>query len=283
METIKARTFLVAVAFVVFGMTSTAAAQPIHPECPERPTYDKDAKALAGNWFKRAQDLVAEKKYDEALAGFGCSYSIVPHPATLFNMSQTARLARKQKLALELIRKYLQENPEGPYAETLEDQLVELVKTLDEPLDGPTEPEEDTDTETGDEGPDTETTQTPEEPLPPPAQEESSKLDYRILAYSSFGVAGASAAVGVIMTVLSVQAKQDAEDSHGGSYQKAKDFEEKSKGYRVGAILGYTGAALLTATGIVLMVKDPNKNEDAESAQVQVVPTLGGLVVKGVF
>ncbi len=282
METFEARTFFVTIALFVFLGSSAASAQPVHPECPDRPQYEDDAKALAGNWFNRAQELVAAEKYEEALAGFGCSYQLVPHPATLFNMSQTAKLAKQNKLALELIRKYLRESPDGPYAETLEQQLIELIKTLDEPLEGPTEkPDEDTGTDAV----------TPEEPeaepeevlLPPPPPKGSFDLDHRLIAYGSFGVAGASAAVGVIMTVLSVQAKQDAEDSHGGSYQKAQDFEEKSKHYRIGAIIGYTGAALLTATGIVLLVKAPKKDEDGETAQVRVVPTLGGLVVEGAF
>jgi tetratricopeptide (TPR) repeat protein len=71
--------------------------------------------------------LAAQKAgdYDTALTFYGKAYELVPHPVLLFNMAQANRLAGRTDKAIELYKKYLEANPQGPQAKVAKDFVAE--------------------------------------------------------------------------------------------------------------------------------------------------------------
>jgi len=79
-----------------------------------------------------AAGLAAQKAgdYDTALTFYGKAYELVPHPVLLFNMAQANRLAGRTVKAIELYRKYLEADPNGPQSKVAKDFIAEYEAQL---------------------------------------------------------------------------------------------------------------------------------------------------------
>jgi hypothetical protein len=127
----SSRPAAVAIAMVLLVAVSTgrAAAEwtPASPEgCPARPEDEVAARALAGDMFNRANERVDSGANAEATVLYTCSYSIVPHPNTLYNLALAQEAAGQLADACTVLELYLLQAPDAinrPEAEAL---LVEL-------------------------------------------------------------------------------------------------------------------------------------------------------------
>lgn len=79
----------------------------------------KKAKAL----FEEAQVLYQEEQYGQALEKYREAYDLSRAPTILFNMGQCYRLLGQLKEAAEYYRRYLEESPDTPYREEIEEKI----------------------------------------------------------------------------------------------------------------------------------------------------------------
>lgn len=91
---------------IVLGLARPVMAQ-AQFVCPEASTPEQ-ARRLAGEVFAEAEARYQAADFRAAIDRFECSYSLVPHPATLFNISRTAEDLNDLPLALLTYRSFLE-------------------------------------------------------------------------------------------------------------------------------------------------------------------------------
>src|SRR5690606_17243444 len=67
------------------------------------------------------------KNYETALALYMKAYQLVPHPILLFNIGQAYRLAGNLDQAELFYRRYLERDPDGPYASIAREFIASLL------------------------------------------------------------------------------------------------------------------------------------------------------------
>ena len=133
-------------AFLVasFAVRAVAAWTPTSPEaCPGRPEDPAAARTLAGEMFTRGAERAAAGDDDEAVALYACSYSIAPHPNTLYNLALAQEAAGRPADACIVLELYLREAADAidrPRAEELLAELRCLVEESDDTPPGPSPP-----------------------------------------------------------------------------------------------------------------------------------------------
>jgi hypothetical protein len=130
---------------------SRAQWQPSVPDdCPSMPGDPAEARAVAGEQFRAAVASGEEGNWQNALGLFSCSYSIVPHPNTLYNMGMAAERIGDLETADHALARCLAEAPDATYRADAE-ALLESVRerraapaptetTTLHPIDTPGEP-----------------------------------------------------------------------------------------------------------------------------------------------
>jgi hypothetical protein len=253
-------------------MAGIASAQEPPADCPAyTKAMDSEATKLAGTWFGKAQDLVAEQKYEEGLAAFACSYRFVEHPNTLFNMAQTAHLAGRQKLALDLARGYLRKDPYGPMSEEAQALIAKIEKEEKEPkavpVAMPAKPAGQPVSPTATKGPEPEPSKPAASPDEEHAQDGGSAVDLDVVGYAMIGVGGAAAIAGAVLQGLAVKAKSDAEKSH--SYKSFKSLDSDRETYQISAAAGFALAGAAATAGLLLILLGDDEPEKAVSLVVE--------------
>ena len=98
---------------------------PTPAECPESSTDAEAARELAGGLFADASRRHDAGSFAEAIALFSCSYHVVPHPNTLYNLGVSAQRADELDLAEHALERYLEDaDPDSPYRQDAEVQLT---------------------------------------------------------------------------------------------------------------------------------------------------------------
>jgi len=101
--------FVAVVVATLFVWPARAAAE---QACPEGASPD-ETRDLAATAFEDGQRLYNQGNYRGAIERFRCSFRLVPHPNTLFNIGESAELAGDPALALRTFRQYLEQYPGG--------------------------------------------------------------------------------------------------------------------------------------------------------------------------
>ena len=114
----------VAVATVSLWAARAAAEQ----ACPEGASPD-ETRDLAATAFEAGQRLYDQGNYRGAIERFRCSFRLVPHPNTLFNIGESAELAGDPALALQAFRQYLEQHPDGQGRDQAEARVRALEAT----------------------------------------------------------------------------------------------------------------------------------------------------------
>ena len=112
-------------AFVILGLLLHAGMVSAEQSCPDGETPER-MREIAAEAFAEGQRLYDEGNHRAALERFQCSFQLVPHPNTLFNIGETAELAGDAELALRTFQRYLASYPEGQ----ARDQAEERVRAL---------------------------------------------------------------------------------------------------------------------------------------------------------
>lgn len=257
-----------------------AAAQDLPADCPPKPPGDDDARALAGNWFVKAEGLYKNERYDEALGAFLCSLNMAEHPNTYFNAAQTAVTTGEKRLALDLARKCLDLNPAEPLKAKAEEMVQQLEKEVsDEPLPAVVEAEEPTE----------EPLEGPEEPGEEPVEEpeieggeptgEDDGANLAVPGYVMLGIGGAGLVVGAVLQGLTGKAQTESEETD--DYSVFEDKKDSGEKMQKGAIACFIAGGAIAVTGLILVLADGGDEEPG--GEVSLLPGPGGLIIEGSF
>ncbi|MCU0663358.1 MAG: hypothetical protein MUC50_13660 [Myxococcota bacterium] len=242
--------FLIAVIFAAFAAPTKAQSSDVAPKdtielslpekCPLGKVQGSMAHKAAGNWFARGELLVAEEKYEDAVAAFMCSFKLVEHPNTLFNTAQAALLLGNTEMALQMLHKYTAEVPDGPMATDVAARIAELEHKRAKSLPQPEEPA------------------LPGVVLALPVVVKSVRPEkpngHRPLGIAAIGLSGAMAVTGVVLHSLAGVAQSEGTRTDDLSvFQEQRD---KMNSFQTSAIVCYGVGALALAAGIVLLVLD---------------------------
>jgi tetratricopeptide (TPR) repeat protein len=108
--------------------------------CPDDlPKSAAARRALAKEWFTQAQDAQARADEVEAVKAYACSFRIVPHAFTAYNLAKSAEKTGDLQQALQSYRNYLTLAPDAPERPEVERQIKQLearIAHLDEPVGG---------------------------------------------------------------------------------------------------------------------------------------------------
>jgi len=116
---------------------------PVPEGCPEMPGDPAAARAVAGERFRAAVADGEAGKWEEALRQFSCSYSIVAHPNTLYNLGMAAERTGELETADHALARCLAEAPDASYraeAKALLAPVRERLAALPPPTKTPTPP-----------------------------------------------------------------------------------------------------------------------------------------------
>ncbi len=113
-------------AFLLLGPSLVRAA-----ECPaSSPEDPQERRRLAKDWFNAAQQSEDSGDYAEATRAYACSYKMVAHPNTAFNLGRVAERSGDNDLALKMFKAYLTLKPDAAD----KDEVKARVKALEEKM-----------------------------------------------------------------------------------------------------------------------------------------------------
>jgi hypothetical protein len=147
-------------AFLLFAPGAASAA-----ECPaSSPEDPQERRKLAKEWFGTAEAAENGGNDVEAIRAYACSYKMVAHPFTAYNLGRVSERNGDNELALKMFKAYLTLKPDAQDKEEVKGK----VKALEEKMasgnaSGPTE---NANAEEGGE----KTPEPPQEELAPPPQ-----------------------------------------------------------------------------------------------------------------
>lgn len=219
--------------------------------CPARPNSEQEARDLASTWFNLGEQLVKHAAFEEAVAAFECSLSMVVHPATLYNAGQAALLASDKLKALSFFEQYLEHNKlYDDWNETVEQQARALREELEKSGElGTTPGIEDPENPDGmGELPMDAAVSSQGDTLPGHSSEGLGQRLNRPVAIGSFAAAGATAVLGLAFNIAA--ARRQAQGGEANSYAQYRDIENDFRTYRGWAIAGYAISAAALASGI---------------------------------
>jgi len=122
----------------LLGLTSLHAA-----ECPESSPEDPQMRRkLAKEWFSNAETAENSNDNAEAVRAYACSYKMVAHPFTAYNLARVAERAENFELSLKMYKAYLALKPDAPDKAEVSDKVRILEDKIKEAAAAPPEPAE---------------------------------------------------------------------------------------------------------------------------------------------
>jgi tetratricopeptide (TPR) repeat protein len=113
------------IAILLLSLATPAAA--LAQDCPtDIPASSRDRRALAKEWFGRAEAAESVSNPIAAAKAYQCSLRIVPHAFTAFNLGRLAEKTGDLELALEAFNTYLQLAPEAQDRKEIEGKISAL-------------------------------------------------------------------------------------------------------------------------------------------------------------
>jgi tetratricopeptide (TPR) repeat protein len=116
-------------------------------ECPDSSPEDPQLRRkFAKEWFSNAENAENNSDYAEAVRAYACSYKMVAHPFTAYNLGRVAERAENFELSLKMYKAYLALKPDAADKAEVADKVKVLEEKLKEPAVPPvavepTEPE----------------------------------------------------------------------------------------------------------------------------------------------
>jgi tetratricopeptide (TPR) repeat protein len=262
--------------------------------CPaEIPSNSRDRRALAKDWFSRAETAESAGDPITAVKAYQCSLRLVPHAFTAFNLGRLAERTGDLELALESFNTYLKLAPEAPDRAEIEAKARGLSQRINSlraeqqpaPAPAPAEPVK------------------PAGPLPdlrPPAPDTGLTQPSppaggggRAVSPAMYAVAAAGVAALVGGIVLNVSARSKMSDCRrrapdDPSALSACD-DAKPRAYGSYALFGAASAAAAAEVVLLLISRRGGEGAATEASaartgrQFSVAPTPGGAVAGARF
>ncbi len=254
-------------------------------ECPTNsPDRTEERRALAKEWFARAEAAENSGNDIEAVKAYTCSMRMVAHAFTAYNLGRVAERSGDLELALKSFRAYLTLKSDAPDKEEVQNRIRDLQTKINEVKEGlgtstePTPPPPE---------PTPEVQPEPIEPPPMPKPEKPIRLDAEpkegssskhILEWSVGGAAVAALTVGIITNVMArnsmdtCNSKADRNELAGA---KSACDSATTQAYTSYAMFGVAGAAAVVEA--VLLYRLWSK--DASDTSLSLGWTPGGLTL----
>src|SRR5450759_587307 len=113
-------------AILLFGPGAARAA-----DCPEASPEDaQERRKLAKEWFSTAEAAENGGNDVEATRSYACSYKMVAHPFTAFNLARVADRSGDGELALKMYKAYLALKPDAKD----KDEVKGKIKALEDKM-----------------------------------------------------------------------------------------------------------------------------------------------------
>ena len=265
---------------------------------PEDP---QERRNLAKEWFSIAETAENNGNDIEATRAYACSYKMVAHPYTAYNLGRVADRSGNRELALKMFKAYLALKPDAQDKE----EVKVKIKTLEEKIatakvDGTSEAAstEVANTEEGGEKPAEpvrEELAPPPEPKPAPVVQISKPAEPQPepeppshLAEWIVGGASAAALVTAIALNLAARSKMSAcfADASKGDNKTANNECDSARPLAYTSYVMF-GAAAAGATAEALLLLFHNggvfSGNDSSSVGLLLLPSGGGLAARGRF
>ena len=271
-------------ALLLFGPGAARAA-----ECPaSSPEDPQERRRLAKEWFGMAETAENGGNDAEATRAYACSYKMVAHPFTAYNLGRVSERSGDNELALKMFKAYLTLKPDAQDKEDVKGK----VKLLEEKIASGTalvSPETAGAEENADKpAPPPEELAPPPEPkpaqivnLPKPVEPEPEPTSHAV----EWIVGGASAAALVVGVGLNLSARSKMSacqaDAEKGSLKSANTECDSARP------LAYTSYALLSVAAvgaavdavlIILKHRGESSSGDDSSVGFMLLPSGGGAV-----
>jgi hypothetical protein len=269
--------FLLVTAVLAVGAPLAHAA-----ECPSTPPAAiKDRRALAKEWFSRAETEELGGDDKAAVKAYSCSFAMLPHPSTAYNLARAAERSGEPALALSALRDYLTLKPGASDRTEIEDRIRILETRGSGPAPAPPTPAP----------PPPVVTATPEPPAPTPiparrrvvrpTEEPPREARMGTTEWIIAGVGAAALVAGVVFNVGARSAMSDCRAlAMGNKITEARDACDRAKPF---AYLSYGLFAAAGAAAIIDVTLVLGKNQPVERVGMMVVPGGAGLSAVGRF
>jgi hypothetical protein len=262
-------------------------------ECPATPPAAlKERRALAKDWFSRAETEELGGDDKAAVKAYSCSFAMLPHPSTAYNLARAAERAGDSALAASALRDYLTLKPAAPDRREVEDRIRSLearAASTPAPVPAPTPAPPPAATPVP-----APPAATPEAAAPAPepapasrrraARPEEPRPEPR-MGTTEWVIAGVGVAALVAGVVFNVGARSAMNDCRtlalGNNISGARDACDRAKpfAYLSYGLFGAAGAAAIVDVTLVL-----GKHQPVESVGMTVLPGGGAtLAASGRF
>jgi tetratricopeptide (TPR) repeat protein len=100
-------------------------------DCPDNvPAASRERRALAKDWFSRAEAADAANDPIGAVKAYQCSLKMVPHAFTAFNLGRLAERTGDLELAVDAFSTYVKLAPESPDRPQIEAKIAALGERI---------------------------------------------------------------------------------------------------------------------------------------------------------
>jgi len=268
-------------------------------ECPESSPEDpQERRKLAKEWFSAAETAENGGNDAEATRSYACSYKMVAHPFTAFNLGRVSERSGDNELALKMYKAYIALKPDAKD----KDEVKGKIKALEEKMATGAAPAP-ADTGTAAAAPPEEpaTEPTPDVLIPPPQPKPAEVVQKpaepepepegpsHTTEWIVGGVAGA-ALVGGIVTNLVARSKMSAcqADANNGNYLTANGEcnSARTPAYTSYVLFGVAGAGIALDAVLILLHRHSEESSsggDDSSVGFMLLPGGGGISARGHF
>lgn len=249
---------------VLCGLTVLSASAVRAAECPaSSPDRTEERRALAKEWFARAEAAENANNDVEAVRAYACSMKMVAHAFTAFNLGRVAERSGDLELALKSYKAYLTLKADAPDKDEVQNKIADLQAKIKEVKENVGAGEPPAETTPGSEKPEEAITPPPEKPEkplpiePPPYVTEQAPGGggaSRILVWVVGGVGVAALGTGIITNIIARNDMDTCVQKADGGYlaqAKAACDSAKPAAYTSYAMFGVAGAAAVVE-GILL-------------------------------
>jgi hypothetical protein len=198
-------------------------------ECPaSSPEDPQERRKLAKEWFATAESAENAGNDAEATRAYACSYKMVAHPFTAYNLGRVAERSGDGELALKMYKAYLTLKPDAQDKEEVKDKVKALEEKLAAGPTAPAEPPQATEGSTENPPPQEELAPPPE-PKPPVVRARAPEPEPEPRGHVvEWVVGGASVAalVGGLALNLGARSKMSSCETHSDQGKQATALSE---------------------------------------------------------
>ena len=275
------RSILFAMPLVFTLFTNKALAFDPTTTCPKLPHDPVQAQIQAGELFTEAEKSYSESQPIDALKGFLCSYHIIQHENTLFNIAQIAKVSDLKDQALQILKDYVGHTHVRNKVEPINDIISELEgeQAGEQEEEGDTEEIALAKEESAIEDSEAEIDSTAENDMVSDKSRRNKQLKVAAVTLTTAG--GAGIVAGGILQILAAGARGRAEETD--EYSAFEDEKESMENLQIGAIAGFIAGGVLLGTGLTLFILARPRESEVSSVSLSLAAAPEGLLITGRF